>query len=540
MPRLNFYPEDHPDITYSDAFFLPQNPIEDQVKESADDSERTTLIALEQAASHLEGQELLKAQSLYFGYIMELASKYTIGRQISRDDIDFASPDALGNPTPIVMANMNKTTGARAAEAAARMGGIAAIPQDKEDGDLRSIAEYLGSRTKYPTAISVTTDMTVGQLRRLFRKRPMNKAVVTNSDGRFIGIVNEEYIKGVDENKTLERFVHRSDMVLGTDGILPIEALRTMNESHVSFLPVLTTDERVLGAYTQKGAAYAHRYNANEGVNGGLAFLPTIGALNNNPLERLKLAVELGAKGIVLDTANFDQGVASYENLAIARDYIEKEVQRKIPIIAGNIVTREGVRRALSAGADIVKIGIGPGAMCSTRRETGVGRPQLSAVMECADEAERFGKHIWADGGIEDPRDAALALAYASQVIIGSMFAPTIESPADLHTDDKGRIYAINMGMAARQSSELRSTSAAQKEGNASMVRHILGHRSEGVQSRVYQRDGRESVADIMHWIMDGVSSSMSYAMAHNLKEFNQNAVIGIQMASGYQEGLPK
>ncbi|PIR54179.1 hypothetical protein COU75_01965, partial [Candidatus Peregrinibacteria bacterium CG10_big_fil_rev_8_21_14_0_10_42_8] len=142
MPRLNFYPEDHPDITYSDAFFLPQNPIEDQVKESADDSERTTLIALEQAASHLEGQELLKAQSLYFGYIMELASKYTIGRQISRDDIDFASPDALGNPTPIVMANMNKTTGARAAEAAARMGGIAAIPQDKEDGDLRSIAEY--------------------------------------------------------------------------------------------------------------------------------------------------------------------------------------------------------------------------------------------------------------------------------------------------------------------------------------------------------------------------------------------------------------
>lgn len=535
MPKLNFDPGSHPDLTYQDAFFLPQNPIEQQVYEAANTEERAELDQL-----NINNHNHLERDTARFAYVMELAERYHLGDKISRDAIDLTSLDVFQNPTPVVMANMNKTTGARAAEAAARMGGIAAIPQDKEDVDLKNIAQYLETRTKYPTAITVTADMTVGRLRALFCKRPMDKAVATNSDGRFIGIVNKEYINNVDENITLERFIHRNDMVLGEDGISPIEALRKMDENHVGFLPVLASDESVLGAYTQKGAAYAHRYNMNEGVNGGLAFLPTIGALNNNPLERLKLAVELGAKGIVLDTANFDQGVASYKNLEMARKYIEEEAGRRIPIIAGNIVTRDGVRRALSAGADIVKVGIGPGAMCSTRRETGVGRPQLSAVIECAEEAEKYGKHVWADGGIEDPRDAALALAYASQVMVGSMFAPTIESPSDLLKDDSGRVYAINMGMAARQSSELRTLEGTQKESDAKMVRHILGHRSEGVESRVYQRDGRESVADVMHWLMDGVSSSVSYAMAHNLKEFNQNAVIGIQMASGYQEGLPK
>ncbi len=539
MPRLNFHPEDHPDVTYREAFFLPQNPIEQQVHEAADEDEQNTLYRLQESTKDLEGQDLLNAQKAYFAYVMDLAERYRLGKKISRDEIDLTSRDALGNPTAIAMANMNKTTGARAAEATARMGGIAAIPQDKEDRDLRNIAEYLRTRTQYPTAITVTADMTVKELRGLFRKRPMDKAVVTNRDGRFVGIINHDYIRNVDENRTLERYVHKDDMVLGENGITPIEALRKMDSNHVEFLPILGADGGVLGAYTSKGAAYAHRYNANEGVNGGLAFLPTIGALNNNPLDRLKLAVELGAKGIVLDTANFDQGVASYKNLTLAREYIEKEANRRIPIIAGNIVTREGVRRALSAGADIVKIGVGPGAMCSTRRETGVGRPQLSAVIECSEEAALYGKHIWADGGIEDPRDAALALAFASQVMIGSMFAPTIESPSDLHTDDNGRIYAINMGMAARQSSELRMRDR-QEESDDKMVRHILGQRSEGVESRVYQRDGRESVGDIMHWLMDGVSSSMSYAMAHNFDEFHKNARIGIQSLSGYNEGLPK
>ena len=175
--------------------------------------------------------------------------------------------------------------------------------------------------------------------------------------------------------------------------------------------------------------------------------------------------------------------------------------------------------------------------MCSTRRETGVGRPQFSAVMDCGEEAQKYGKNIWADGGIVDPRDSALALAYSSQVMLGTILAPTAESATDLYKDDEGRTYAINTGMAARQSSELRNGST---ENDRSFIRNILGHRSEGVESRVYQKPGMQSAADIVHHMMDGVTSAVTYSGELDMPGFKERARIGIQMASGYQEGLPK
>src|SRR5690606_1169395 len=121
-----------------------------------------------------------------------------------------------------------------------------------------------------------------------------------------------------------------------------------------------------------------------------------------------------------------------------------------VPVVAGNVVTAEGVRDLIEAGADIVKVGVGPGAMCTTRMMTGVGRPQFSAVLECAAEARRLGRHVWADGGVRHPRDVALALAAgASQVMVGSWFAGTHESPGDMHTDGQGRRYKESFGMAS-------------------------------------------------------------------------------------------
>src|SRR6187431_1184493 len=121
-----------------------------------------------------------------------------------------------------------------------------------------------------------------------------------------------------------------------------------------------------------------------------------------------------------------------------------------VPIVAGNIVSAEGVRDLVDAGADIVKVGVGPGAMCTTRMMTGVGRPQFSAVLECAAAAAELGKQVWADGGVRHPRDVALALAAgASQVMVGSWFAGTHESPGDLHVGSDGRPYKESFGMAS-------------------------------------------------------------------------------------------
>src|SRR5690606_27324731 len=124
--------------------------------------------------------------------------------------------------------------------------------------------------------------------------------------------------------------------------------------------------------------------------------------------------------------------------------------QLPVPVVAGNVVTAEGVTDLLEAGADIVKVGVGPGAMCTTRMATGVGRPQLSAVIECAARARELGGHVWADGGIKAPRDVALALAAgASQVVIGTWFAGTYESPGDMQVAPDGRRYKISFGMAS-------------------------------------------------------------------------------------------
>ena len=121
-------------------------------------------------------------------------------------------------------------------------------------------------------------------------------------------------------------------------------------------------------------------------------------------------------------------------------------------MVAGNVVSAQGTRDLIAAGADIVKVGVGPGAMCTTRMMTGVGRPQFSAVAECAAAARELGKHVWADGGVRHPRDVALALAAgASNVMIGSWFAGTYESPGDLKVDQAGNAYKESFGMASKR-----------------------------------------------------------------------------------------
>ena len=207
----------------------------------------------------------------------------------------------------------------------------------------------------------------------------------------------------------------------------------------------------------------------------------------------------------------------------------------KIPIVAGNVVTAEGTRDLIAAGADIIKVGVGPGAMCTTRMQTGVGRPQFSAVLECAAEAAKHGKHVWADGGVRHPRDVALALAAgASQVMIGSWFAGTLESPSDLNRDSNGRLYKESFGMASARAVAARTAS----EGAFDRARKALFE--EGISSsRMYINPARPGVEDLLDEIIAGVRSSCTYAGATSLKDFHEKAIVGIQSASGYAEGRP-
>ena len=196
---------------------------------------------------------------------------------------------------------------------------------------------------------------------------------------------------------------------------------------------------------------------------------------------------------------------------------------------AGNVVTAAGVADLVAAGADIVKVGVGPGAMCTTRMMTGVGRPQFSAVLECAEEARRLGAHVWADGGVRHPRDVALALAAgASNVMIGSWFAGTYESPGDGFRDPDGRLYKESFGMASARAVRLRTAA------DSSFERARKELFEEGISTaRMYLDPQHPGVEDLLDAITAGLRSAATYAGAADLEEFHQRAVVGVQSAAG-------
>jgi IMP dehydrogenase len=173
--------------------------------------------------------------------------------------------------------------------------------------------------------------------------------------------------------------------------------------------------------------------------------------------------------------------------------------------------------------------------MCTTRMMTGVGRPQLSAVVECAAEARRLGRHIWADGGVRHPRDVALALAAgASNVMVGSWFAGTHESPGDVQRDSDGRAYKESFGMASARAVSARTT----EDDSFEQARKALFE--EGISTaRMYLDPLRPGVEDLLDSIVAGVRSSCTYAGARTLEDLHERAVLGVQSQSGYAEGRP-
>ena len=259
--------------------------------------------------------------------------------------------------------------------------------------------------------------------------------------------------------------------------------------------------------------------------------------INGDVAGRARSALDSGSDVLVMDTAHGHQdpmiraiGVADE-----VRTAFQEKTGRRIPIVAGNIVTRRGTLDLLEAGADIIKVGVGPGAMCTTRMQTGVGRPQFSAVLECAEAATEADGAIWADGGVRHPRDVALALAAgAGSVMIGSWFAGTHESTGAMLVDHDGLLYKESFGMASARAVRHRTRQrSAFERARAALF-------EEGIsQSKMYLDPQRPGVEDLVDFITSGVRSSCTYAGAANLEEFHEKAVIGVQSPSGYEEGRP-
>jgi IMP dehydrogenase len=240
--------------------------------------------------------------------------------------------------------------------------------------------------------------------------------------------------------------------------------------------------------------------------------------------------LEIGVSAIVLDTAHGHQ-----RRMLETIRAVKAVVRGKVPIVAGNVCTAEGTRALIEAGADVIKVNVGPGAMCTTRMQTGAGRPTFTAVLVCAREARALGKHVWADGGVKHPRDIALYLAAgASRVMVGTALSGTYESPGDVKEDKDGLLYKENYGMASGRAV---SDRAADRDP---FERAKKGFFREGIStSRIYIREGQESVGGILVEMITGVQSAFTYVGARTLEELHERATVGVQTAAGYGEGTP-
>jgi IMP dehydrogenase len=447
----------------------------------------------------------------------------------SRLTVDLSTPDGLGTTIPVVVSNMTAVAGRRMSETVARRGGLAVLPQDIPLDVVEGVVSYVKSRhTVYDTPITLSPTHTVGDALGLIHKRAHGAVVVVSDDDAPAGIFTEHDAVGFDRFTQLKN-VMSSDLLMIEAGTSPEDVYEQLSGQRLSVAPVVDDRGRLIGCITRKGSLRSTIYKPAVDDHGRLRIAVAVG-INGDPATKAKSLLAMGVDVLVIDTAH------GHQTRTLRAIEEVRTVAPDAPIVAGNVVTAEGTRHLIDAGADVVKVGVGPGAMCTTRMMTGVGRPQFSAVWECAEEAASRGKHIWADGGVRYPRDVALALAAgAANVMFGSWLAGTYESAADTLRDPEGRLYKESFGMASNRAVKSRNRS----ETGFERARKELFE--EGIStSRMYLDPDRPGVEDIIDEIVAGVRSACTYAGAATIPEFHERAVVGVQSAAGYSEGLPQ
>jgi len=445
----------------------------------------------------------------------------------SRLDVSLAPDDGTPAGIPIVSANMNSVTGPRLAASLARRGGIGVLPQDMHLQDLDAAIRWVKDQpVAFDTPMELHASATVADALRQLPALPGHGLVVVGDGGEYLGCIASERLGTALPDARLGDLIHGAVASIDAEDVVdPRAAFDLMVAADLEFAPVLRHGA-VVGTLTRTSALRSTLYPPALDRDGRLVVAAALG-INGDIEAKARALRSAGVDLLVLDTAHGHQE-AMVRALAAVR-----KLDLDIPLVAGNVVTAAGVADLVGAGADIVKVGVGPGAMCTTRMMTAVGRPQFSAVLETAAVARELGARVWADGGVRYPRDVALALAAgASSVMIGSWFSGTIEAPGTLQTDAAGKLYKESWGMASTK---------AVKERFGRLDAYELARKTlfaEGISSsKIYLDPLRPSVEDLLDMITSGLRSSFTYAGATTVPEFHERALVGLQSDAGYEEG---
>lgn len=445
----------------------------------------------------------------------------------SRLAVDLAPGDGTGASLPIVSANMNSVTGPRLAATLARRGALGVLPQDMPLQELDAAIRWVKNQpVAYDSPLTLRASDSVAAALRQLPALEGHGVVVTDDAGRYIGTIAGERLAGAMPEAPLADLLGGALASIDADDVdTPRAAFDLMVAAGLEFAPVLHHGA-VIGTLSRKSALRSTLYTPALDASGRLRVAAAVG-INGDVAAKAQALAAAGVDVIVIDTAHGHQAGMARAIKAVA------DLKLGLPIVAGNVVTSAAVRDLVAAGADVIKVGVGPGAMCTTRMMTAVGRPQFSAVLETAATATELGAHVWADGGVRYPRDVALALAAgAASVMIGSWFAGTTEAPGELRTDAAGKLYKESWGMASTKA----VTQRFDKLDPYELARKQLF--AEGISSsKIYLDPLRPSVEDLLDMITAGLRSSFTYAGATTLAEFSQRALVGIQSAAGYEEG---
>ncbi|MEQ8450695.1 MAG: IMP dehydrogenase [Nitratireductor sp.] len=434
---------------------------------------------------------------------------------------------------PILSAAMDTVTESRLAIAMAQAGGIGVIHRNfspaEQAEEVRQVKKFESGMVVNP--VTIGPDATLADAQALMRSHGISGIPVVENGGagghktgRLVGILTNRDVRfASDPDQKVSELMTHENLVTVKDGVDQKEAQRLLHQRRIEKLLVVDEHGRCIGLITVKDIEKTQlNPNASKDAQGRLRAAAAT-SVGDDGFERAERLIDAGVDLLVIDTAH---GHSQRVLDAVAR---AKKLSNAVRIVAGNVATADGTKALIDAGADAVKIGIGPGSICTTRIVAGVGVPQLSAIMAAAEEADRQGVAVIADGGIKYSGDLAKALAAGARAaMVGSLLAGTEESPGEVYLH-QGRSFKAYRGM---------GSVGAMARGSADRyfqaeVRDTLKLVPEGIEGQVPYKG---PVSGVLHQLVGGLKAAMGYVGAQDLETFRRRATFVRISGAGLRE----
>lgn len=428
---------------------------------------------------------------------------------------------------PIVSAGMDTVTEARMAIAIAREGGIGVIHKnlsiEDQAGEVDKVKRSESGIIVDP--IFLSPEHSISDALELMARYHISGVPIVDSDHKLVGILTNRDLK-FEENfdQPIGNVMTKDNLVTAPEHTTLEEAKRILHKHRIEKLPLVDDNYRLKGLITIKDIEKERQYpNSAKDAHGRLRVAAAVG-VGHDVMERASALVKAGVDVLVIDTAH-----GHSKRVVETTTLLKQEFGSQVDIISGNIATAEAAEALIAAGADAIKVGVGPGSICTTRIISGVGVPQLTAIWDCAQVAQKYGVPVIADGGICYSGDIVKALAAgADAVMLGSIMAGTEESPGEIEIY-QGRSYKVYRGMGSLGAMKAGSRDRYFQEDSSKLV-------PEGVEGRVPYKG---SVSETVFQLVGGLRSGMGYCGARNIKALKENARFVRITPAGMHESHP-